>query len=440
MRPKALLAAAAVLALLGAAVWWSNKHKKDDTASTEAPPKILSLAEGDITAVEITRPEGESVRLDRDAGGVWRITAPQPLPTDKDAVSSFLSSAASITADKVIEEKPADLSAFGLARPRAQVTLSLGNGRKRVVKLGDDAPVGGGSFVQVDGDPRVFLLSSYAKGNLDKLAVDFRDKRILTFDNDKVVRIELAAKGPAIEFSKTAQGDWMIIKPQPCRADQWQVDELLRRLRDLKLDPLLTSGQKADLQRQFSSGAAVATLTVTDSAGAQKLEVRKTRDNKYYARSSAVEGFHLLTEDNGKGFEKSLDDFRNKKLFDFGFNDPARIEYKGAKVQLVLSKSGEKWLSGMKPMDPVGVQSLIDRLRELSASSFPSSGFGAPAIEISVTAKTSEKVAISHSGGNYIARREGEPALYELDAKGVEELEKAAAEIKEAPPAGQKQK
>ena len=41
-------------------------------------------------------------------------------------------------------------------------------------------------------------------------------------------------------------------------------------------------------------------------------------------------------------------------------------------------------------------------------------------------------VSIAKSGDNYIAKREGEPSLYQLDAKAVEELQKAAADVKPA--------
>lgn len=431
MRPKGLLIATAVLAALAAAVWWSNRHKKEEPESPKQP-KLLSLKQDDITKIEILRREGETTRIEKGSDGVWRITAPEPLAADRSAIDSLVSSAATLNADKVVEEKPQDLAVFGLKEPHARVVITLKDGRTRTVLLGDDAPVGGGGFAQVDGDPRVYLLTSWVKGGLDKLAVDLRDKRILTFDRDKIVRVELVRKKEALEFSKNAQGSWVISRPQMYRADSWSVDDYIRRLQDLKLDPLLTSDQKADLEKQFKAGETLVMVTVTDAGGAQKLELRKNKD-KYYARSSAVEGFHLVQEFDAKALDKGLDDFRNKKLFDFGFDDPSRIEYRGQKRQLALSKSGEKWSDGGKPMDAVGVQTLIDRLRELSAASFPASGFTQPVIEVTVTAKGTEKVLISKSGDKYIARRDGEPALYEIASSSVEDLEKAAADVKEAP-------
>ena len=41
---------------------------------------------------------------------------------------------------------------------------------------------------------------------------------------------------------------------------------------------------------------------------------------------------------------------------------------------------------------------------------------------------------MSKTGANYFAKREGEPAVYELDGKTVEELQRAAADVKEPPP------
>jgi hypothetical protein len=43
-----------------------------------------------------------------------------------------------------------------------------------------------------------------------------------------------------------------------------------------------------------------------------------------------------------------------------------------------------------------------------------------------------EKVLISKDGDHYVAKREGEPALYQLDPVAVTGLEKAAEDMKPA--------
>ena len=54
--------------------------------------------------------------------------------------------------------------------------------------------------------------------------------------------------------------------------------------------------------------------------------------------------------------------------------------------------------------------------------------------------KRVEKVTIRKQGTQYFAQRENEPSIYELDAKAVEDLQKAAADVKEAAPEPAKKK
>src|SRR5260370_38924100 len=73
----------------------------------------------------------------------------------------------------------------------------------------------------------------------------------------------------------------------------------------------------------FASGTPIATVKVTDPSGTQTLEIRKNKDD-YYAKSSLVDGVHKVTNDVGIAVDKSLDDFRTKKLFDLRFMEPSK--------------------------------------------------------------------------------------------------------------------
>ena len=88
-----------------------------------------------------------------------------------------------------------------------------------------------------------------------------------------------------------------------------------------------------------------------------------------------------------------------------------------------------------KKLDASGVGSLVDQIRDLQAGKFVDTGFGAPTVEITVTSddgKRIEKLLISKAGKSYVAKRGNEPALYALDSKAVEELQKSAGELKPA--------
>jgi hypothetical protein len=251
-----------------------------------------------------------------------------------------------------------------------------------------------------------------------------------------LTRVELQAKGQTVEFGKNGSNEWQIVKPRPLRADNSAVDTLVNKLRDAKMD---LSSADAEADKKYAAAPRTAVATVTDASGTQTLEVHKTKDNVYFAKSSAVQGVQKLAADVGDGLDKGLDDFRNKKVFDFGFSDPNKVEIKG----VTYTKSGDKWMSNGKTMDNSTVQSLIDKLRDLSATKFSERGGGEPVLDVTVTSndnKRVEKVAIRKQGSQYFAQRENEPSIYELDSSAVEGLQKAAADVKEAAPEPAKKK
>ena len=229
------------------------------------------------------------------------------------------------------------------------------------------------------------------------------------------------------------------MKPRPLRADGTQVEDLLRNLTDAKME-LTGSADPKKIAEAFRAGTPVATAKVTDESGTQQLEVRKSKDD-YYAKSSIVEGTYKVASSVGQSLDKGLDDFRNKKLFDFGYSEPSKIEiHEGAKSYF-LTHGGEDWWNGTsQKLDSASAQSLIDKIRDLSSTKFLESGFSQPTLELTVTSKDSkltEKVLISKSGDNFVAKRDGEPSLYQINAQAVSDLEKAAQDLKlaAAPPA-----
>jgi hypothetical protein len=436
MKPTGLLVAVAVLAVLGGLVWWSNKKQAAASKTSTDTIKILSIPDDQFQEIRIKKLTGEVQDL-RRVNGQWQLTQPTQLAADPDTVGSMVSSLSSLNADKVIEDKAADLQPYGLHVPTLDITVVRKDGKSDQLLIGDDTPTGSGAYAKLTADPRVFTVSSYTKTSLDKTPSDLRDKRLLTFDSDKLTRVELQAKGQPVEFGKNNQNEWQILKPRPLRADGSQVETLINKLKDAKMD---LSGAQEDVARNFAAAAKVAIAVVTDAGGNQTLEVRRDKDKNCYAKSSAVAGTYKVASDLADALDKNLDDFRNKKLFDFGFSDPSKVELK----TVTYAKSGDKWLAGSKTMDNTTVQNLIDKLRDLSATKFPEKGGGEPVFEARVTSgdgKRVEKVSITKQGSQYFAQRENEPSIYELDSQAVDDLEKAASDVKEpAPPTPPKKK
>jgi hypothetical protein len=439
MKIRGLIVAAIILAGLTGALYWSNHHKPADTteASADVAPKILAVKEADISRFDLKKNGAEQVGGERNSAGQWQITSPATLPADQSAVSSLLGTFSSLNSQRLVDEKAGNLATYGLDAPKLEVDLTERENKTQKLMLGDDTPAGNGIYAKLDGDPRVFTIPKYDETSIDKSANDLRDKRLLTVDPEKISRVNLISKKQEIEFGRNKE-EWQIVKPKPLRADGTQVDELVRALTDAKMD-LTASDDQKKIASAFAAGTPVATAKLTTESGTQELQVRKSKDD-YYAKSSAVQGIYKVPSTLGQALDKNLEDFRNKKLFDLGFDDPNKIEIRDGSKTYSLTRSGEDWWSGSaKKLDAGAVQALIEKIRDLTASKFVDSGFtGASTVDVTVTSndgKRVEKVAIAKLGDNYIAMRENEPALYQIDSKLVDDLTKSAAEVKPAAPA-----
>lgn len=433
MKLRSLILATIVLLALVGALYWSNHRKAADEAlkPTENSPAILKLDEASITRIEITKTGTDLVVLSKSNSGAWQITEPKPFRADQANVSSTLSSLSSLNSQRVIEDKASDLKQYGLEPPAVEVAVTEKDNKSQKLLLGDDTPNGSAAYAMLAGDPRVYTIASYLRASIAKSLNDFRDKRLLPVSAEQVSRLEIIRNNQNIEFGRT-QGGWQILQPKPMRADGNQVGDLVQKLTDARMD--LNGPDPKESASAFAAGTPVASAKITDSTGAQELQIKKSKD-AYYAKSTAVEGIYKVNADLAQGLDKGVDDFRNKKLFDFGFTDPTKLEIHTASKTYLLTRSGQDWWSNGKKMEVDTVAPLLSDLRDLAADKFADSGFANPTINIAVTSedgKTTEKVSITKSGDGYLAQRENDPTTYHLTSSAVDDLLKSAENMKPA--------
>jgi hypothetical protein len=436
MKIRSLILALVVLLALIGTYYWSEHNKPDDDtakASASAPPQILKLDGSAITKLELKRKDAAPVILAKNNSGSWQITEPSQLNADQSTVSGAVSTLSSLNSERLVDEKASDLKQFGLDEPTVEVNITEKDNKGQKLLIGDDTPTGNAVYAMLAGDPRVFTIASYTKNSIDKSLNDLRDRRLLTVSGDKISRLDLTRKNQTIEFGRD-KNEWQIIKPEPLRADNTQVDELVTKLTDARMDLTGSDKETKDAASTFARATPIAIAKVTDQSGSQDLQIRKEKDT-YYAKSSLVDGVYKVDSSLGQAVDKGLDDFRNKKLFDFGFSEPSKVEMHDSSKSYFLTKGGQDWWSNGVKMDPSAVEFYISNLRDLAASKFIQTGFTNPTIQISVISedgKRTEKISIAKSGSSYIAKRENDPTLYQLDSSAVDTLLKSAADIKPA--------
>jgi hypothetical protein len=442
MKMRQLLVAIVVLAALAGALYWSN-HRKPETdsalASTSASnAKVISLTQDDISKLEVKKKDGGDVMLSRIGAANWKITSPTPLVADQSSVSTILYNLAPMDGATLIDEHASDLKQYGLVEPEAQISATEKDGKTQTILVGDETPTGDAAYVMVSGDSKVFKVPKNTKANLDKGLTDLRDKRLMPVDFDKVSSVEISGAKLHLTFASD-DGQWIVRSPADLRGDTSKMETIVEKLRTATMDPSAPDADTKKAASLFASGAPIATIKATDESGTQELQVRKAGDS-YYAKTSAMDGAYRVPNELGEAISKDAEDFREKMVFDFGADDPDKVELHDGSKGYFLTRSGEDWWSDGKKMDAVAVQEFLRSIRTLTATKFTSSGFSAPELSLAATSKDGkrvEKVDNAKSASGYLAKRAEGPALFVLDAKAVEDIQKAAGDLKpaEVPPA-----
>jgi hypothetical protein len=434
MKFRGLILAALVLIVLAGFLYWSDHKKATETSKpAETTPVVLKVDEAAITGLTIKKKDEAPVVLARTDSNNWKITQPGSFGADQAIVGSALHYLSSMTSIRVVEDKGSNLKTYGLDPPAAEVNISEKNGQHKVL-IGDETPTGGAVYVAVGGDPRVYTVSSFLKTGVVKTLDELRDKRLVTLDTEKLRSVELTRGKEEIEFVEN-DDQWAIAKPKAMRADQLAVDDLVHKLRDARME----LGGTQETSAEFNHLTPVGDAKLTGESSMQEVQVRKSKDANY-AKTSVVDGFYKTGPDLGTVMAKSLDGFRNKKLFDFGFTDPQKIEWHSGDKPLTLARSGEDWTADGKKMAADSVQGLVAKLRDLTAAKFVEARFGKPIIDVTVTSddgKRVEEISVTKVGDGYIAKREDGTTLYQLDSAAVDELRKAAEAVKSEQPAKQ---
>ena len=437
MKMRQLLVATVVLAALAATLYWSN-HRKPANDSVNASPsaasvKIIALNQDDISKLEVKKKDGDDVVLNRAGASSWKITSPKNLVADQDSVSSILYNLSPMDGGTLIDEKPADLKQFGLAEPEAQVSATGKDGKTHTILVGDETPTGDAAYVMLSGDSKVYSVAKNTKTNLDKGLKDLRDKRLLPVDFDKLAAAEINGAKLHLAFA-SEDGQWTVRSPAKLRGDTSKMETIIEKLRTATMDPSTSDSDMKKAASLFASGAPIATVKATDSAGSEELQIRKTSGG-FYAKTTAMDGVYKVPNELGDAVNKDAEDFREHRVFDFAEMDPDKVELHDGSKAYFLTRSGEDWWSDGKKMDALSAQEFLRSIRTLTATKFAANGFSSPALSLVVTSKDGkrvEKVDIAKSGSGYLAKRADGPALFDLDAKAVEDLQKAASGLKPA--------
>jgi len=290
-----------VLAGLGAYIYFVDS--KRPAGGVEEKQKVFTVAADKIQEMTVTS-AGETTTL-RKQDGAWKITAPVTADADSTEVSNVTNAIAALEVNRVVDENAQNLADFGLAEPAIKVAYKA-EGSSGEVHLGSKTPTQSDMYAVKAGEKRVFLVQAYQESSLAKKTFDFRDKRVLNFERDKVDAIELSQGGSAPITLARSGTDWNLKQPIATRSDYTAVEGLLTRLSTASMTKLVDPNSPEDFGLEKPS------VVVTLGAGSTRatLEFGAEREGAIYARDRARQLLFTVDPSLVTEVKKTADDFR----------------------------------------------------------------------------------------------------------------------------------
>lgn len=231
----------------------SGKGTADSGSSID-----LTLADFDaenLRGIKLT--SNSSELLLEKKGEEWTANTSRAVKLDQDEINSLARSFSWLSAEKMVDDNPADLARYGLETPAASAEVLLADGTGKVFYLGDKA-IGGSYYLMVKGDPKVYTIWSGTAEKFLTTLDDLRDRSLPAIDPQKLAYFRLVKKGgriieikrnenPREEQALYGMGGWLMTKPyaEPLSVNGEKFNEILSEISGLSIDEFIDDNPKS---------------------------------------------------------------------------------------------------------------------------------------------------------------------------------------------------
>jgi cell division protein FtsL len=451
MKPKTtLVLLLTFLILLGAVLLFESKSKARQE-DKEKEKTFVDLKAADIKQITLKK-EDETITFVRDEKGDWLITEPLEAKADSSEVNRLVDDFSSLKFDRLVDAE-GDPTRYEI--PKKELTL-WAKGREQPVKIlvGMENPLDSSLFAKREDEPRIVLLSSGLKSDLDKTVFDFRQKEIFKFDPEDVAAVKLKAKDISWRALKKEE-EWYLESPVKALAKKSRIDDVLRTLSGLRAKEFVVEQKKDTDISEFGLKDAEYIVTLNLPVANQEIVFSLHKhDDTVYVTTSLSTKIVTAEETVLSNIEKNIEDLREKQVLVFNSWEASRLRIRRGDLMLSVGKDGEgNWRfddAGKGEADRSKIETFIRKLESLEAVEFIDSpsdlkayGLAEPQAEATVLIKAGEKeteytIQIGREDAaknQLIVRNPSLGYLFRVDAAFLNEFPKAAEDWKPLPPA-----
>ena len=374
--------------------WFSRRPTAIEETGTFLTPEV-----GRVQRLVLARPGSpQIVFIRRD--GKWHLAEPVDAPADAEQVNETVTTVATLRYVRKYAREDPDFPKDDLtylSAPLRTVTFTDDRDVTRTLRVGRNEPLSRRTYVQLDGDDRVYVVDTDLIESLRKTANEYRRTRVTEFDTGNAVRVHVRGER-SYRLIKLGQ-EWSLHEPIDARADQQKVWSLLRKISQVSAEKFVNDAPTAEDLAGYGLGQPRLAVTVelapppppattttaaappTTSEAGETITVAfgNITDEKVFFKLADRPAVYQAAESVFKNLQDNVKDLRDKRVLDMGYRPVERVEVSlAAGGSVTLARAGReqpesRWrmvkpFAG--PADDDAVNKLLLALRSLEAGEF----------------------------------------------------------------------
>lgn len=220
---------------------WDNLPK---TASDIRDRTLLEFEREKVAEVGL-KTDSEDILVRRLGKDDWEIVRPIKAKGDDVRMGSLLWDFKDLSVKEFVEEDPADLSKYGIGPDSKKLSVLVEGAKEpQTLLLGKKEDSRGTFYAQLLGNKQVYGVDKSDLETIFRRTLhDLRYKKLLTFKNDLIKKIDLKLQGQDFLFERR-RGGWKIKKPEIYTTKDWKVNMVLWAVNDLEFKEIVDQEAK----------------------------------------------------------------------------------------------------------------------------------------------------------------------------------------------------
>ena len=265
---------------------------------------LLALNAPDFVSLTVERGASRVTVEAPDATGPanrWTIVTPVQAPANQSAVTSLILTLANLRADQWESENVGDGKAFGLDDPPLVVRWALrsgpvsaartdSTGRSGALRIGKAKPKSALFYAQLEGDPRVFSLSSAVLSGIEG---ELRDPSVLSFKPNTAQRVVIRWPSRTVTLNQYPVPGSAVPTWQPALGYEMPIDlaraaSLVNALGELKTSRFLQYDGPIPVAAGLENPRVAITIKVAGESREKSLRVGNALTSNSYMATTAA--------------------------------------------------------------------------------------------------------------------------------------------------------